>query len=217
MANINDSINELHRAFATFNEFYYKNSLPEPAILIMAQGNRKNVLGWCTVRPIWKDREKAEEKRYEINLIAEYMFRPIEDIMATLLHEMVHLYNLLNNIKDVSRAGTYHNKAFKKCAEEHGLIVERDNTIGWSPSKSNDITKTLIKEFKLNEQAFSLYRSPSNIQGEPLEKGPKEPSKKKKKSKVYYCPACYLEIKSTKEIRLKCVDCDLELVQVEED
>ena len=42
-----------------------------------------------------------------------------------MLHEMAHLYNLENGIKDTSRAGTYHNAKFKATAEEHGLICER--------------------------------------------------------------------------------------------
>ena len=54
---------------------------------------------------------------HEINIGAGTLARPIEDVAATLLHEMVHYYNYENGIQDCSRGNTYHNRRFKTAAE----------------------------------------------------------------------------------------------------
>ena len=51
---------------------------------------------------------------YEINICAEHLARPFEQVAETLLHEMVHLYNLQIGVQDTSRNGTYHNKKSRK-------------------------------------------------------------------------------------------------------
>lgn len=55
-----------------------------------------------------------------------------EQVAETLLHEMVHLYNLQIGVQDTSRGGTYHNKKYKEAAEKHGLTVEKDAKYGWT-------------------------------------------------------------------------------------
>lgn len=37
---------------------------------------------------------KKDDGFYEINICAEHLARPFEQVAETLLHEMVHLYNL---------------------------------------------------------------------------------------------------------------------------
>ena len=51
----------------------------------------------------------------EINLGAESLKRSVPEIVATLLHEMVHYYCHVNGIQDTSN--TYHNKRFKEECE----------------------------------------------------------------------------------------------------
>ena len=67
--------------------------------------------GHFTVGQVWK----AEESHYnEINISAEHLDRNIENVMATLQHELVHFYCQINNIADTSHGGRYHNKNFKR-------------------------------------------------------------------------------------------------------
>lgn len=63
----------------------------------------------CTTQKVWAS---AKELYYELNLGAEYLDRPIENVLATLMHEMVHIYCMENKIKDTSNAGRYHNIRF---------------------------------------------------------------------------------------------------------
>ena len=206
MANIKLLINELYKAFHSFNKEFYNNELPEPSILIQNRGNKKNVMGWCTVKKVWND-STLNEKKYEIAIISEYLYRGALPTLSTLLHEMVHLHNLENGIKDVSRNGSYHNKKFKEIAEAHGLIIEHDKKIGWSPTKLENNTINFIKKLQLKEEAFTLVRlDPTMQQDDELEGGEEEP--KKTSTRKYVCPGCGVIVRATKEVNIICSDCN---------
>ena len=212
-------ISELHRAFKLFNEQLFNGNLPEPVILVASRGNKKLTLGWCTVEKVWKN-EITHEERYEINLVAESLNRGIYPVMATLLHEMIHLHNLVYEIKDVSRGGTYHNMKFKKVAEEHGLIIEHNEKIGWSLTKIQGTTMDIIDKAGFDEAVFSLGRR------EMASEGDKKRKKKKSSVRKYVCPNCGCIIRASKLVNVICGDCYekdeilikfIEEVQVEDD
>ena len=119
----------LETAFNIFNIIYFNNSLPKVAITI--QSSIKSY-GYITVNKVWKD---SDNFYHEINIGAEHLARPIEDVLATLLHEMAHLYSMVNDIKYVSNWGRYHNKRFKSECEKRNLIIEYAKYIGWSITK----------------------------------------------------------------------------------
>lgn len=164
-ANTKIAIAELHTAFHMFNKEWFNSELPEPAILIQSRGNKKNVLGWCSVDKLWQN-SKEGDKGWEINIVAESLNRPLDEIMCTLLHEMVHLHNLVKGIKDTSRNGTYHNKKYRDTAEVHGLYIEHDKKIGWSLSKLTERSQSIVKNYKINPDAFNLSRVDPNAIGE---------------------------------------------------
>lgn len=176
-------------------------------ITIQGNGNRKNVMGWCTVNKVWQDTFN-NEKKYEIAIIGEYLNRGMHLVLSTLLHEMAHEYNLENKIIDVSRNGTYHNKNFKKTAEEHGLVIEKVGTIGWSKTSLNQFAINLIKKSNLNEEAFSLVRINQSINGDGEEDGEEDGENRVSRSKSikYVCPICGNTLRANKEINIICGD-----------
>ena len=194
-------IEELHRAFKMFNENLFNNEIPEPAILIQSRGNKKLTLGWCTVEKVWKN-EATHEERYEINLVAEALNRGIYPVMTTLLHEMVHLYNLVCGVKDTSRGNTYHNMKFKKVAEAHGLIIDHADKIGWSVSKLQGFTMDLIDSYHFDEAVFSLGRKDLTMEGAGTRRKPVKTSSRK-----YICPCCGTSLRASKDINVLCADC----------
>jgi hypothetical protein len=102
----------LNQAFDHFNELYCEGNLKRPLITILSRG-RKACLGWH-----WKNKWSYQDSLHtEIMVAAEALQRPLEDILETLLHEMVHLWNSTRDIKDCN-AAQYHNKHFKKAAED---------------------------------------------------------------------------------------------------
>lgn len=193
-------INELHKAFNVFNREFYGGKLPTPIIIVQTRGNKKNTLGWCTVYPIWQNDETKEQK-YEINIVAETLNRGIYKVISTLLHEMVHLHNLINGIKDTSRGGTYHNTKFKEVAENHGLIIEYDTSIGHSPSKLNNISINLLEKSDINKNAFKIARMETvNIS-------------KKNTYRKYVCPGCGANVRATKKTFIICKNCMLDFIE----
>lgn len=192
-------IEELHRAFKMFNENLFEGQLPEPAILIQSRGNKKLTLGWCTIEKVWKN-DVTEEEKYEINIVAEALNRGIYPVMATLLHEMVHLHNLVNGIKDTSRGNTYHNMKFKNTAEAHGLVIEHADKIGWSVTSLQGSTMDLIDSYRFDEAVFSLGRKDFG-------EGDKPKKKKKTSSRKYICPECGTSIRASKDVLVLCGMC----------
>lgn len=121
--------------FNAINEHFYNGELEKP-VIAFKEGKRKQAYGWIETRKQWI---QGKNERYEINLSVDFLSeRSIEETISTLMHEMAHLYNILNVIKDTSRGGVYHNKKFKETAEAHGLIIEFNEHIGWSITHLQD-------------------------------------------------------------------------------
>ena len=128
------ALNELYRIFDILNRDKFDGSLSEPVITI--QKTKGTTLGYFTVDKVWKNKgdsdkndglvaeDKEENAFYEINIDPRWFCtRTAADITETLLHEMVHYFNKVNDVKDCS--GNVHNKKFKAAAESVGLVVER--------------------------------------------------------------------------------------------
>lgn len=69
---------------------------------------------------------------HELFIGGEGLERGAVSTLGTLLHEAAHGAALVRGVKDTSRQGRYHNKAFKAIANEFGIEVERVGSIGWS-------------------------------------------------------------------------------------
>lgn len=189
-------IEKLNNLFDKFNFEYYDSKLQRPMITVSP--DTVNAYGWITTWKAWKE-DNDEDGYYEINICAEYLNRDMKEICATLLHEMVHLWNLQNGIKDTSRNGTYHNKKFKDTAESHGLMISKHEKYGWTITDLNKETETFIENLKLEK--FNLYRT----------KKQKGSVASKKSSLKYTCPDCGMSVRATREVRIICADCNSDL------
>jgi hypothetical protein len=136
-------IDELETLFSKFNKAFFEGKLEKPVITVSPDHTR-GAYGWCTAWKAWQDGTK-EGGYYEINLCAEYLNRPFEETCGTLLHEMVHLQNLQDNVQDTSRSGFYHNRKFKETAEAHGLTVEKGEKYGWHKTTLNPQAEAFVK------------------------------------------------------------------------
>ena len=202
MASIKPIVEKLEDLFSVFNGRYYDGKLQRPVITV-SQDVTSGAFGWLTSWKAWKEQGCDDgEGYYEINICAEHLTRPFEEVCATLLHEMVHLYNIQNDIKDTSRSGTYHNKKFKLVAEEHGLNIDQHEKYGWTITSLNDDAKEFISS--MDEEGFTLSRTK-------MSKVEKAKGSKKSSSRKYMCPDCGVIVRATKEVRIICKDCDIEL------
>ena len=58
-------------------------------------------------------RKTASGGKREINIASGTLDRPIKEIVASLQHETVHMWNdTVMNVQDCSRVGQYHNRHF---------------------------------------------------------------------------------------------------------
>jgi len=191
---------ELYRVFNEFNVKYFDSELIEPIIIIQSSGKHKNTNGWCTNYKAWSNEEELSRK-FEITMTAEYLNRPIYNVMGTQLHEMIHLYCTANNIVDCSNNNRYHNKKFKEEAEKRGLIIEHAKTIGWSVTTLTEETKQFIDSLNIKQDAFKFFRE--------LPIAKEKEVKGKSKTLKYECPTCHIEIKSKEEVKVLCQKCNV--------
>lgn len=196
----------LELSFDYFNEKLFNSLLPQAMITIQSRG-KDNCFGWCSVDPIWytgesgTDIEQSTENFYEINFSAEYLNRKFEDIMETLIHEMVHLSNITQGIDDCSKK-QFHNENFKNEAERVGLRVEKVKRYGWTDTHLTEELIKLVDELKVPKDIFVFAR---------IDKAIKKVTKQNTKIKLV-CPKCKNKITAEDEINVICKDCDCEYV-----
>ena len=79
----------LEKIFRALNEHYFDGVIEEPVITIQST---PRAYGHVTVAKAWQRADGGA--RHELNIGAWTLDRPIENVTATVLHEMVHLFNL---------------------------------------------------------------------------------------------------------------------------
>lgn len=191
MSELSLALNALYNGM---NRDFFGGEL-EKVVITTKEGAKEGAYGWITVAKDWK---QGNEMRHEINISCDYLERPVKSIVATLLHEMVHLYCMEKGIKDTSRKGYYHNERFRDAAAEHHLITEHSDKVGWNSSKLDEIA----------EQWLAKNCPIASIRIRKTTPPPKEGKEKKPSStRKYICPCCGNSVRATKEINIICGDC----------
>lgn len=207
-ASISPIVESIERLFYMFNEEFFNSALSKPVITLSQKGTRSSK-GWCTKEQVWKQEtgDHVLGRYYEINICPEYLNRPVEEICETLLHEMVHLFDITNGTQDCSSNGQYHNKSFKESAEKHGLNVEKSSRYGYSMTSLDAKTLEFIRRLDLS--AFDLYREEAKKVTAPSEYGTnKESANRPSSTRTYVCPQCNTRIRATKCVQVRCETCN---------
>ena len=211
LTSYNRAAGYLNKIFDLLNEAYFESTLSRPTITI--QSTPKAYGHFSLREDTWISKLGTT---HEINIGAGTLSRPIEEVAATLLHEMVHYYNYAQGIQDCSRGNTYHNRKFRDAAEARGLIVDHHDKYGWtitSPSDSllqfcldNDLSDILI-----NRNEFSGYR----VTGTGTHSGTATPTPPRTSStRKYLCPCCGNSVRATKQVNIGCLDCGVQMNEV---
>lgn len=102
---------------------------------------------------------RGEEAMHELFVGGEGLARGGASVLATLIHEAAHGAARTRGIQDTSRQGRYHNTKFKAIAEEFGLSIEHDRTIGWSTTNLPDATAaSYAREVDALTKAITAHR-----------------------------------------------------------
>lgn len=205
----------LEKIFRALNTDSFAGRLEEPIITIQST---PTAYGHVTVAKTWK---RKGDWRHELNISADWLERPIEQVVATMIHEMVHLYNIQQGIQDCSRGGTYHNRKFKEEAEKHMIRIEKHEKYGWTLTSPTDELLEYILEKGWSDIAmgrgclFGLFGGSDNgSDGKGAQGGtmtPTEPpTPKKNNSRRYKCPGCGAIARATKDIHIICGGCNID-------
>lgn len=191
-----ETISWLGKLYNYVNDNLFYGELKRPVITVQTDDSNK-AFGWFTLKRVWKE-SKDDEGEFEINMSSQYLNRPINETAGTLIHEMCHQYAQVHNVQDCSRSGTYHNKLFKKIAEDHGLSVEKIDKCGWARTALTDETIELIGYFLEKFPAVLIYH-------EVPKKGIRVKSSSTRK---YVCPCCGMSVRATRSVNIMCADCN---------
>lgn len=146
LTSYNLAVGYLNKLFDLLNQQYFENALSRPTITIQST---QKAYGHFSTRPdTWIS---ANGVSHEINIGAGTLARPIEEVCATLLHEMVHYHNYELGIQDTSRGNTYHNRRFEEASEAHALCVALHPKYGWAITTPSDDLLDFVLENDLTD------------------------------------------------------------------
>lgn len=189
---MSETIKILEDLFNKLNVLYFERKLDKPVITVQST---PRAYGHCSTKKIWKG---ESESFYEINIGAEFINRPIKSTAATLLHEMVHLYCLENDIADTCQKGRYHNGKFRNECEARDLAVEYDTANGYAYTSP---TEAFVQ--KLKDAGVDMTIKFARV----------APTKKVKSERAvahkYICPCCGQSFRTTAILNIKCGNCDV--------
>ena len=199
----------LNKMFDLLNAEFFESTLSRPTITI--QTTPRAYGHFSLQSDTWVSKLGAT---HEINIGAGTLARPIEDVAATLLHEMVHYYNYENGVKDCSRGNTYHNKRFKESAESHGLIVDYSQKYGWAHTSPSDklldfILQNGLTDILICRNEFTGFHmaGTGTHSGTDNNLPPRASSTRK-----YICPCCGNSVRATKNVNIACLDCNMHMI-----
>lgn len=191
----------LDKIFNLLNQNYFSGELPKAVITVQST---PKAYGHFTCYDAW---HCADEGFKEINIGAGTLNRPIENVTATLLHEMIHEYCFIHQIKDTSRGGSYHNKRFKAEAEQRGLQIDYDSRIGWSITSPTEDLLNFCIENGLTDILIArndlLGFNPAITRGKGTASTTRRSSYRK-----HICPRCLSTARTTKDMKLICGECN---------
>jgi hypothetical protein len=96
---------------------------------------------------------------HELFVGAEGLSRGAQALMGTLLHEAGHAMAEQRGVQDTSRQGRYHNRKFQAIAQELGIEVTHDESLGWSSTTMPDDTAAIYSEAIMDlDAAMVAYR-----------------------------------------------------------
>ena len=201
----------LVKMFKAINEDYFMQELELPTITIQSSARS---YGHVSTQKIWHSFDRAS---HELNLSADFLDRPIEDIAATLIHESVHIYALQNGIKDTSNRGVYHNKAFKRLAEERGLLISRHPKYGWTITSPSEETMNFcirhdFRDIQLVRHSGTPYRGFAGGKSDNCPPASPPSAPRPSSTRKYICPCCKNSFRATKEIHVLCLDCNVPFI-----
>lgn len=230
VGDFSDRVLELENLYRRVNELVFKTRaklIELPVFITIQSRGKRRAYGWCYIVPNWVASDGETRMAYEINIAAETLGRPLEETFVTLVHEMVHLYNAQEGIKDTAARSDRHNKKFGATCDLIGLANKADEYLGWTThcpwSESSEELHAILDAYREEGRPELLQvnrmdekgvvwkpgkgEAGTGSGGEGEEGGEPKPKKKKSNQRKYVCPVCGTSVRATKDVRVMCADC----------
>ena len=133
-------INKMRSMFESFNDEFFNSELVVPAVSISFVTDDD-----IEIKP---DEENRTESDYVLTLSSHSFFNTLDEIAIELLHQMVHMYNMMHGIRDTYCRELKHNNKFASKAREVGLIVENNKNFGFEIVDVSDQLNTYIENLR---------------------------------------------------------------------
>ena len=212
VTNMSRLVNQLEKMFRELNKDFFNNQLATPITTCIPS---TKTYAHYVPADIWTAKDTS---RREINIASGTLNRPLELITASLVHEMVHMFNdTVLNVQDISRGGVYHNKLFAQACADHGLICTRTEKYGWSHTEPDDrLLEWVLLHDEFNEIELCRHDIGAGAVGigaKSAESGMAGVVTVKGHSRRYICPCCRSIVRATKAVNLICADCMTPMVE----
>jgi len=195
----------LQAAYDFFNAKFFDSRLPK-VFFTIDWHNKKSNGYFCPHKLVNKEDAEAKAKASVIALNPDYLARDVYEVLATLVHEMCHVWEFEEFIKDPYKLTSYHSKRFEKRLSECNLKAVINNKSRSSCSTvipDDGIFKGIADEY-LKTKEFLSIASTNAIKTEG-DKAAEKKAKAKNKTK-YVCTGC--------ETNLHCNECDMDFEEV---
>jgi len=196
---------EFQTAYDFFNKALFKNTLPQ-CLITMQRKNR--TYGYFSGNR-WASYKGDITDEIAMNP-AHFKTRSTQEVLSTLAHEMVHLWQHHNG--KPGRRG-YHNKEWGVKMEAIGLIPSDTGEPGGHKT-GEQMTHYIAKDGAFEKANATLQKKNFKISwSDRAIEGPKKKKPSKQGTRVKYtCPDCELNAWAKPEVLLICGECEEALV-----
>jgi hypothetical protein len=185
-------IKRYEEIFMDINELKFGGKLPLPRILLTKTSSDGKFICDEIIKT-----DNGFQLTFELN--EEDCFGNTKNAVYSLFHNMVHMYNFLNGIKDTCNNGIYHNDGFGQAVISHGGFVEK-YSYGYKISGLDQHIKDRIYRYNINYNCGEKYSN-------------QKKKKQKSSSRTYIDKQTGESIRATKEHTLFCLDDKPEIVR----
>ncbi len=153
---LKNAVKYLYRFFDLFNAQWFSSGLPQAVISF--KKTRVTTLGH------YKFGRNEFGLKHEINLNSQYLERPFCQILATLLHEMIHLEEDLRGMKPKKSSGNRHSKFFRDRSAQLGIPSDsRGYSLGMEEPFAGFIAAHRVKIIQEMPRAQRFKKGSSNL------------------------------------------------------
>ena len=198
-----EAYGELSKAYDHFNQALFGGRLPPCLITFQRQ---KRTYGYFS-GDRWRGRRGAVRDEIAMNP-HHFDSRPLPDVLSTLAHEMVHLRQ--HHQGKPSRSG-YHNAQWADWMEEIGLIPSNTGEPGGKRT-GQQMTHYIEAGGPFDLACRALLDSGFRLSWRDRAGEDDGKTKGKSGSRVKYtCPSCAAAVWGKADLRLACIECEVEL------